>query len=120
VTGQAEQPDREVAQGGHDLGAGGGADAAGVFGEGDVADPVERFDLPVGTGQGTELLRAGVVSGLAAERLDEFVRALLPVRSVVCRCTTTCWVWGSSGRVDRRGLVGWGIPPRPPRCATST
>jgi hypothetical protein len=26
----------------------------------------------VGAGQGTELLRAGVVSGLAAERLDEF------------------------------------------------
>ena len=72
MTGQAEQPDREVTQGGHDLGAGGGADAAGVFGEGDVADPVERFDLPVGAGQGTELLRAGVVSGLAAERVDEF------------------------------------------------
>jgi hypothetical protein len=64
--------DREVAQGGHDLGAGGGADAAGVFGEGHVAAPVERFDLPVGAGQGTELLRAGVVSGLAAERVDEF------------------------------------------------
>jgi hypothetical protein len=50
ATGQAEQPDREIAQGGHDLGAGGGADA-GVFGEGDVTDPVERFDLPVGAGQ---------------------------------------------------------------------
>jgi hypothetical protein len=95
VTGQAEQPDREVAQGGHDLGAGGGADAAGVSGEGDVADPVERFDLPVGAGQGTELLRAGVVSGLAAERVDEFGARVAPVRSVVCRCTTTtCWVCG--------------------------
>ena len=72
MTGEAEQRDREVAQGGHDLGAGDGADAAGVFGEGDVADPVERFDLPVGAGQGTELLRAGVASRLAAERLDEF------------------------------------------------
>jgi len=57
VTGQAEQPDREVAQVAMTW-AGGGADTAGVFGEGDVADPVERFDLPVGPGQGTELLRA--------------------------------------------------------------
>jgi hypothetical protein len=71
VTGQAEQPDRKVAQGGHDLGAGRGADAAGVLGEDDVADPVQRFDLPVRTDQGAQLRRAGGQGGLAAERVDD-------------------------------------------------
>jgi hypothetical protein len=115
VTGQAEQPDREVAQGGHDLGAGGGADAAGVFGEGDVADSVERFDLPVGAGQGTELLGAGVVSGLPADKQHPS-----SVRARCCRSDRWC-------AAARRGPAGHagvfrsdGIPPRPPRCATST
>jgi hypothetical protein len=75
---------------------------------------VERFDLPVGAGQGTELLRAGVVSGLAAERVDEFGTRVAA---------------GQVGGVPlhdddllgrREVQVGWGIPPRPPRCATST
>jgi hypothetical protein len=122
VTGQAEQPDREVAQGGHDLGPEAVRMRAGVFGEGDVADPVERFDLPVGAGQGTELLRAGVVSGLAAERVDEPDARVaagqvggVPLHDddlLGMRVVRVGW--------DRRGLVGWGIPPRPPRCATST
>jgi hypothetical protein len=122
VTGQAEQPDREVAQGGHDLGTGGGADAAGVFGEGDVADQVERFDLPVGAGQGTELLRAGVVSGLAAERVDEFGARVAAgqVGGVPLRDDDLLGMREVQVGWDRRGLVGWGIPPRWQRCATST
>jgi hypothetical protein len=121
VTGQADQPDCEVAQAGHDLGAGSGADAAGVFGEGDVADPVERFDLPVGTGQGTELLRAGVVSGLAAERLDEFGARVaagqvggVPLHDDLLGMGK--FRSGGTGAVWSDGA----FPPRPPRCATST
>jgi hypothetical protein len=122
VTGQAEQPDRQVAQGGYDLGAGGGADVAGVFGEGDVADLVERFDLPVGAGQGTELLRAGVVSGLAAERVDEFGARVAAgqVGGVPLHDDDLLGMREVQVGWDRRGLVGWGIPPRPLRCATST
>ena len=46
--GEAVQADHEVAQRGHDLRAGAGADLGSVFVVGDVADPVEPvLDLPV-------------------------------------------------------------------------
>jgi hypothetical protein len=82
---------------------------------------VERFDLPVGAGQGTELLRAGMVSGLAAERVDEFGGRVaagqvggVPLHDDLLGMREVQVGW------DRRGQVGWGIPPRPPRCAPST
>ena len=47
VAGEPVAADGEVAQGGHDCGAPAGADLGQVFSEGDVADPVQRLDLPV-------------------------------------------------------------------------
>jgi len=45
---EAQQPDYRVAQGGHDLWPGAGSVLGVVFGEGDVADPVQAvLDRPV-------------------------------------------------------------------------
>ena len=83
---------------------------------------MKRFDLPVGAGQGTELLRAGVVSGLAAERVDEFGARVAAgqVDDVPLHDDDLLGMGKVQVGWDRRGPVGWGIPPRPPRCATST
>jgi hypothetical protein len=67
ISGMADQADREVTQGGHDAGAGPGADAGGVLAVGDVADPVdwashcsftvrERLEQPV-LGAGSSIRR---------------------------------------------------------------
>jgi hypothetical protein len=45
--GGAQHPDDQVAQGRHDAGAGAGVDLAGVLGEGDIAEVVQRLDAPV-------------------------------------------------------------------------
>ena len=46
--GESVEADGEVAQGGHDCWPGSGANLAVVFGEDDVADPVQAvFDAPV-------------------------------------------------------------------------
>ena len=50
-----QDPDAEVAQGGHDLGPAAGADLGGVFTVADVADVVQHLDLPVAAYPGGEL-----------------------------------------------------------------
>ena len=47
MAGVAEHCDGEVAQAGHGAGRAAGADLAGVFGVGDVADVVQGLDAPV-------------------------------------------------------------------------
>lgn len=60
MPGELQDRDDEVPQGGHDLGAGAGADLGGVFAVGDVADVVQDFYAPVAAYPGGEL--AGVAS----------------------------------------------------------
>jgi hypothetical protein len=45
--GPAEHPDDQVAQAGHGVGSGAGADLGAVLGEAGVADVVQRLDRPV-------------------------------------------------------------------------
>jgi hypothetical protein len=47
VTVPPQDADGEVAQAGHGVGRGAGAELVGVLGEGDVADVVQRLDAPV-------------------------------------------------------------------------
>jgi hypothetical protein len=49
--GLAEYPDDRVAQAGHDVGAGAGADLGGVLGQGDIAEVARRLNGPVPTQQ---------------------------------------------------------------------
>jgi hypothetical protein len=61
VAGQAEQADRGVAQGRHDLGSAVGADLGVVPAVGDVADPVQPvFDVPVPVQPVGDLVGGGV------------------------------------------------------------
>jgi hypothetical protein len=45
--GPAEHPDDQVAQAGHGVGSGAGADLGGILGEAGVAEVVQRLDRPV-------------------------------------------------------------------------
>jgi hypothetical protein len=51
LTGPAQHPDDQVAQGRHDVGTGTGAELGGVLGEGSVAEWVQRLDGPVAAEQ---------------------------------------------------------------------
>ena len=65
--------DGEVAQGRHDGGAVAGADLGVVFGEDDVADPVQPvFDGPVPADGVGDLVGAGVVPGQVGDGIDGF------------------------------------------------
>jgi hypothetical protein len=68
--GLAQHPDGEVAQAGHDVRAGAGADLAGVLGEGGIPKVVERLDRPVPTQQVGQPGGAGLVEGEAGDRID--------------------------------------------------
>jgi hypothetical protein len=75
VPGWFQDPDSEVAQGGHDLRAAAGADLGGVFAVGDVADMVQGLDLPVAAdpagelgGRGLEVISLVLPSTLAWAR----------------------------------------------------
>jgi hypothetical protein len=63
--GPAEHADDQVAQAGHDLGAGAGGDLGAVLGEGGVAEVVQRLDGPVPTQQVGEAGGAGLGEGEA-------------------------------------------------------
>src|SRR3954468_18826894 len=77
-SGEAVTADREVAQHGHDGGAGAGADLGQVFGEGDVADPVQPvLHVPVPADDVGELLGADVGEAEAGDRVDRLGRPLL-------------------------------------------
>jgi hypothetical protein len=62
--------DGEVTEGGHDGGAGAGADLGGVLAVGDVAYVVEGFDLPVAADPGSEFVGPGLVGGEAGDGVD--------------------------------------------------
>lgn len=55
VPGHFHDRDGGVAQGGHDLGSAAGADLGGVFAIADVANMVQRLDLPVASNPGGKL-----------------------------------------------------------------
>ena len=65
-----KMPMAEVAQGGHDLGSAAGADLGGVFAVADVADVVQRLDLPVAADPGGELGGGGLVGVQAGDGVD--------------------------------------------------
>src|SRR3954454_8144423 len=64
---QAQQADRQAAQGGHDPRGGSGADPGGVLGVGDVADLVDGLGFPLAADQGGEFGGGGVVRGEAGD-----------------------------------------------------
>ena len=70
--GADEHADDQVAQAGHDLRAGPGAQLGGVLGKGHVADVVQAvLDLPVPADEVGEPGRAGLVIGQAGDRVDD-------------------------------------------------
>jgi hypothetical protein len=68
--GPAEHADDQVAQAGHDVRAGAGADLGAVLGEGDIADVVHRLDRPVAAQQVGQAGRVGQLEGEAGDRID--------------------------------------------------
>src|SRR3954468_4449227 len=69
--GEAERADRGVAEGGHDLRSGAGADPAAVFVVGDVTDPVDGvLDVPVAADPGGQPFRLGLVHAQAGDGVD--------------------------------------------------
>ncbi|MGW3607111.1 hypothetical protein [Micromonospora sp. NPDC005161] len=69
-SGQAEQADRGVAQGGHHAGCVAGADAAGVFAVGGVADVMQDFDGPMSAQPVGQVGGAGLGGGQVRDRVD--------------------------------------------------
>ncbi len=70
VPGHFEDSDGEVAQGRHDLGSVAGAGLGGVFAVGDIADVVQRLDLPVTAYPSGELGVGGLGGGQAGNGVD--------------------------------------------------
>ena len=68
--GELEDSYRQVAQGGHDLGSGAGADLGGVLSVADVADVVEHLDVPVTADPFRELGGCGLAGVHAGDRVD--------------------------------------------------
>src|SRR5664279_3689127 len=90
----AVDADGEVAQYGHDRGAVAGADLAVVFGEGDVADPVQPvLDVPVAADDVGDL----VGSDLALVQVGDRVDGLGAPPFAVERSATTCHLDGEAG-----------------------
>lgn len=76
VAEEAEQADRGVAQGGHDLGRGAGAYLGAVFVVGDVAHVVRSIlDAPVAAGVRGEVGWVGLLVGQAGDAVDGLLRA---------------------------------------------
>jgi hypothetical protein len=70
--GAAERTDGEVAQAGHDLWAGPGAQPGGVLGEGHIPDPVQAvLDRPVPTDEVGQPGGVGLGVGEAGDRVDD-------------------------------------------------
>jgi hypothetical protein len=70
VASQLHDPDGEVPQRCHDLGAVASADLGGVFAVGGVTDVVEDFDVPVAAYPPGELGRGGLGDGQASDGVD--------------------------------------------------
>jgi hypothetical protein len=85
VAAQAQDADGEVAQAGHGPRGGVGADLAGVLGEGDIADVMQRLDAPVPF----ELVVERGLVGLH----DQQVGGVLWVTS---QSACSRWVWSAS------------------------
>jgi hypothetical protein len=121
VTGQADQADREVAQAGHDLGP-----EAARMRLVSSAKVTSRTRWSASTwrwrGPGHRAVAGWRGERLAAERLDEFGARVAAgqVGGVPLHDDDLLGMREIQVGWDRRGLVGWGIPPRPPRCATNT
>ena len=70
---EAEQADRDVAHGGHDLGGRAGPDLGAVFVEGDVADVVGAvLDPPVAADERGDVGGVGLAGGQAADPVGGF------------------------------------------------
>ena len=70
LTGPAEHPDDQVAQAGHGVGSGAGADLGGILGEAGVADVVQRLDRPVPAQQVGEPGWTGLLGRQAGNGVD--------------------------------------------------
>ena len=68
-----EQADRDIPEGGHDLGAISGISGICVFGPGGVAQPVDGLDSPLAAGDGGEVRCAGPVLAQAGDGVDDFL-----------------------------------------------
>lgn len=73
VPGRFQDPDGQVAQGGHGLGSAAGADLGGVFAVADIADVVQCLDLPVAADPGGELGGGGLVGVQAGDGVNRRV-----------------------------------------------
>ncbi|HSL09596.1 MAG TPA: hypothetical protein VK887_16700 [Pseudonocardiaceae bacterium] len=72
--GEAEEADRDVSHGGHDLRGGAGADLGSVFVEGDVADMVLTvFDGPMSAVEGEDVGGVGLAGGEAGDAVHGLV-----------------------------------------------
>jgi len=92
VAAHFQDPDAEVAQGSHDLGAAAGADLGSVFPVADVADAVQHLDLPVAAYPGGELAGGSLAGVQAGDRVDsDGAPFLLAAQGRVRRVRRMAW-----------------------------
>jgi hypothetical protein len=95
----AEHPDREVAQGRHDLRGGAGAELAGILGEGDVADVVQAvLDRPVPAEEVGEAGGAGLGEREAGDGVDDHRPPAAGVGLEVAGLAGTRRTWATYGK----------------------
>ncbi len=95
VAASAQDADGQVAQAGHGPRCGAGADLAGVLGEGDIAEVVQRLDAPVAPDP------VGQAGGWAWAAVR-----LVTAYTVTVRQRGLCRAW--TRRVMRSAWVAWG------------
>ncbi len=90
VAGLADEPDRQVTEGGHDARAGAGPDPGGILAERDIADPVDLVLYgPVATDVAGDVLRGGLAGVQAGDDEDRDGGLLLPADPALAFLTRT-------------------------------